>query len=323
MCREISHADRTWSIVSADPQRIGPWTVGECIGSGGNAKVYQATRPGADESVALKVIFSKKADSEPYQRFVREVDFLRELTIDDGVLPLVDASVPNRPTSQNPAWLAMPVAVPIARALSGASLEIVVEAVAAVAETLASLAERGIAHRDIKPGNLYYLDGRWLVGDFGLIDVPDLDQLTMEGKPIGPVHFTAYELLVSAATVEDARSADVYSLGKTLWVLATEQRYPPGGHQQAGASRGYEIADLRPHPYARELDQLVDSMTRLNPPTRPAMAQVARDLASWRQLTNERPDMAIDDVRARLQSKLQPVLEEFDSKTDFLAIPAW
>lgn len=320
MHREMSHADRTWSIVSeAASQRIGPWIVGECLGSGGNAKVYRATRYDTDESVALKVIFSKKANSEPYQRFIREVQFLRGLTMNDGVLPLLDANVPDRPTAENRAWLAMPIAVPIARALRGASLETVVEAIATVAETLANLAERGVAHRDVKPGNLYCLNDRWLVGDFGLIDVPDLDQLTMEGKPIGPVHFTAYELLVNAATVDDARPADVYSLGKTLWVLATEQTYPPGGHQLAGASGGLGIADLRPHAHARELDQLVDSMTQLHAAARPTMAQVVRDLRAWQQLIKERPKMELDDVRERLRAKLRPELEEFDSRKQLLS----
>lgn len=303
----------------ATPHRIGPWIIGECLGSGGNAKVYRATRHDTDESVALKVIFSKKADSEPYQRFVREVHFLHGLTANDGVLPLLDANIPVRPTADNRAWLAMPVAVPIRQELSGSSLETVVEAVATVAETLANLAERRIAHRDVKPGNLYCLNDRWLVGDFGLIDVPDLDQLTMEGKPIGPVHFTAYELLVSAATVEDARPADVYSLGKTLWVLATEQSYPPGGHQPAGASGGLGIADLRPHAHARELDQLVDSMTQLHAAARPTMAQVVRDLRAWQQLTMERPKMELDDIRERLRAKLRPQLEEFDSQKQLLS----
>lgn len=34
---------------------------------------------------------------------------------------------------------------------------------------LASLAAEGAAHRDIKPGNLFELDGQWVVGDFGLV----------------------------------------------------------------------------------------------------------------------------------------------------------
>jgi hypothetical protein len=41
-------------------------------------------------------------------------------------------------------------------------------------------------HRDIKPGNLYELDGAWLIGDFGLIAVPEPKGLTVEAARSGP-----------------------------------------------------------------------------------------------------------------------------------------
>jgi serine/threonine protein kinase len=277
------------------PERIGPWIVIDRLGGGGNAWVYKATR---DESsyVALKVLKSQKPLREPYLRFIREADFLRSASIDDGILPLIDASVPDNPTKEDPAWLAMPIAQPMRDALVGEPLGTVIDAVATIAETLASLAEKGIAHRDIKPGNLYRLGDRWLVGDFGLVDIPDLEQLTREGRPLGPAHFTAYELITNPDTA-DACLADVYSLAKTLWVLATDQNFPPEGHQSASLT-GYGIADLRPHRYAAKLDELIDSMTLLAPEGRPSMAQVARDLRSWLRLGVERAGLNIDEIRA-------------------------
>lgn len=179
------------------PERVGPWFVIDKLGGGGNAWVYKAKREGASECVALKVLKSQKPLREPYLRFIREADFLRNLRIEDGILPLIDSSVPGHPTKESPAWLAMPIAQSIRDALDGAPLETVVDAVASIAETVASLAARGIVHRDIKPGNLYRLQDRWLVGDFGLVDIPDLEQLTREGRPLGPAHFTAYELIAN------------------------------------------------------------------------------------------------------------------------------
>jgi serine/threonine protein kinase len=295
----------------SQPQRVGPWVLIRKINGGGNADVYEAARDGRAEHVALKVIRTQKADREPYQRFAREVGFLRTLTIEDGVLPLLDANVPTKPTKTNQAWLAMPIAEPIRDALAGASLETIVDAVATLAETLARLASQGVAHRDIKPGNLYRLDDRWLVGDFGLIDTPDLEQLTLEGRPLGPAHFTAHELIAAAATTDDARPADVYSLAKTLWVLAAEQRYPPEGHQAAGTS-GFGIADMRPHRHADQLDRLIDAMTQLRHELRPTMAQVATDLRQWLEMDAEQPGLSIDEIRARVRSKLQPELDQLD-----------
>jgi serine/threonine protein kinase len=295
------------------PERVGPWVVIDKLGGGGNAWVYKAKKDGTTECVALKVLKSQKPVREPYLRFIREAEFLRGSSIEDGILPLIDASVPDKPTRDDPAWVAMPIAQPIRDAVAGAPLETVIDAVATIAETLASLAEKGIAHRDIKPGNLYRLHDRWLVGDFGLVDIPDLEQLTREGRPLGPAHFTAYELIANPDSV-DARPADVYSLAKTLWVLATGQNFPPEGHQSASTT-GYGISDLRPHRHAAKLDELIDSMTLLAPEGRPSMAQVARDLRSWLRLGVERPGLNLDDIRAKIRARLQPQLTELDIRS--------
>jgi len=290
------------------PRQVGPWIIRGRLGGGGNAEVYRAVREGTDAEVALKVLNVQEARREPYRRFAREVEFQQGLTIDDGVLPLIAANVPDEPTPEDQAWLAMPIATPIRDALAGEPLEIVVDAVGVIANNLAKLAERGVAHRDIKPDNLYFYNGQWLVGDFGLIDIPNLNDLTRQGRPLGPAHYTAYELTVDPAT-PDARPADVYSLGKTLWVLATEQAYPPQGYQAAGVT-GFAIADLRPHQRAAQLDQLIDSMTRLPRGQRPTMAQVATDLGLWLELSEDMPPIDISEVQGSIRTKLQRQLTE-------------
>jgi serine/threonine protein kinase len=140
----------------------------------------------------------------------------------------------------------MPVATPIANALAEAPLETIVAALAKIAATLARLAGRAVGHRDIKPGNLYEFHGRWLIGDFGLVAAPDLEALRRSGKPLGPAHYTAYEMILDPVNA-DPLPADVYSFAKMLFVLATGLAYPPEGHQPA-STRGFSIADLRPHP---------------------------------------------------------------------------
>ena len=98
--------------------------------------------------------------------------------------------------------------------------------------------------------------------------LPDTDGLTAEGRPLGPAHYTAYEMIRDPSSA-DAHPADVYSLGKTLWVLGTDQRFPPEGHQPAG-TRGFEIGDFRTHAHSGPLDQEVDLMTRIHPEERPS-----------------------------------------------------
>jgi serine/threonine protein kinase len=178
-------------------------------------------------------------------------------------------------------------------------------------QTLARLQQANIAHRDIKPGNLYELNGSWLIGDFGLVALPDAEPLTVEGRQVGPAHYTAYEMILNPTTA-DPHPADVYSLGKTLWVLATDQKWPPEGHQPVG-SRGFDVGDFRPHARAGALDREVDLMTQLHPEERPTKEQVARDLAAWGALATEPVPFDVTDARARLRIKLQNEIAQQDT----------
>jgi serine/threonine protein kinase len=296
------------------PRRIvGPWTLHEQLGRGGNGTVWRASCSESDTDVALKIINSTRVEREPYRRFVREIEFLREHQDDAGVLPLLDAYLPEEPSRDDPPWLAMPIAIPIADALADATLDDVVASVATIADTLCRLeADFNIAHRDLKPGNLYHLSDTWLIGDFGLVSVPDADPLTQEGRQVGPAHYTAYEMIIDA-TSADPHPADVYSLGKTLWALATGLAYPPEGHQPI-RTRGFEIGDFRPHARAGALDHEVDLMTRLHAEERPSKQQVARDLAAWRELSTEPVVIDVSQERIRLREKLESRIAEQDTR---------
>ena len=98
-------------------QTVGPWTLGECLGREGNATVWKATRSGNMTAVALKLINTTKVEREPYQRFVREIEFLRDHQDIPGLLLLLRAHLPDRPDKTDQPWLAMPIATPIAQAL--------------------------------------------------------------------------------------------------------------------------------------------------------------------------------------------------------------
>jgi hypothetical protein len=296
----------------SDPRQIGPWTLLERLGDGGNAVVWRASRQDRPEDiVALKVLKSTKAQREPYQRFRVEIETLRRLDNPPGVLPLLDAYLPESPSKADRPWLSMPIATPIRAALAGEPLERVVEAIAAIATTLARLgADDALAHRDLKPGNLYELDGERLVGDFGLIALPDADELTRTGRPLGPVHYMPYEMLSDPANADPFR-VDVYSLAKTLWVLATEQTYPVEGHQST-AERKYSIAELRPHRYASVLDGLIDRATRADPEHRPTMEQFAAELREWRALPRDEDAFDPGDIGADIRRRLANELDQED-----------
>lgn len=296
--------------MTGEQRRIGPWTVHEEIGKGGNAKVYRAERDG-EEPIALKVLDGRKLGDERYRRFAQEIKFLRSLGPCPGVLPLLDAHLPATPTRADPPWLAMPIAKLIARAVMDLPLDQVVNAVSQIASTLAQLAERGVGHRDIKPGNLYERNGEWLVGDFGLVAAPEADDaITRAGKALGPAHFTAYEMIIDPVGA-DPLPADTYSLAKTMWSLVAGVPYPPEGHQPAD-SRKWSLRELRPDVRSGALDQLIDRATQLTPTARPTMAQFAAELRAWQQLSITGAALDVAGLAGRLRARMRGEIDAED-----------
>ena len=152
--------------------QVSPWRLLSYVREGGNAVVWRASGTDGRE-IALKVLKLPEG-SERYDRFAQEVRVhLEVLRNRMGVLPLLDAHVPVGERIDEPPWLAMPLAIPLAEHLGTTpSPSAVVEAGAVIARTLAELLEQhGVSHRDIKPDNLYWYGGP-VVGDFGLVATP-------------------------------------------------------------------------------------------------------------------------------------------------------
>ncbi len=259
------------------PRLVGPWQLAEKLGKGGNATVYRASRDDGRSFVALKVVRAKKPNSERFKRFLSEVSILARLNGRPGILPMLDHSTEE---GADEAWMAMPIATPIADALrDGFVLDEVIAAAAEIARTLATLHDEGISHRDIKPQNLYRLDRKYVIGDFGLVDFPEKESLTAEGRKLGPQNFLAPEML-SSSEMSHGKSADVYSLAKTLWVLVADQRWPPPGELRLDTP-GMRMTDLFDHPRLGLLDPLVARATRHAPEDRPTMRDFAMELEAW------------------------------------------
>jgi serine/threonine protein kinase len=287
--------------------RIGPWEIVERLGGGGNADVYIA-REGTRE-VALKVLRTKRADSEPYARFRNEIDVLRRFQDDPGILPILDASLPERPSKNDPAWIAMPQATLIRDALEYASLREKVDAVATIAGTLARLFEHGVAHRDLKPDNLYRHEDRWVVGDFGLARLPEESERRLTGSRLGPFGYMPDELFADAMKA-DPFSADVFQLGKSLLVLASGLTDPPQGHIPAGSSGALSryVTDAR----SDALDQIIDRCSRREPENRPTMAELTRELEVWLEYEPPPGDPDLNELIAEFRARHRDSLEARD-----------
>jgi len=96
----------------------------------------------------------------------------------------------------------------------------IAELVATLADAVQFAHERGVLHRDVKPGNVLFDEaGRPYVSDFGLAKLADAESaLTRSIDLLGTPHYVAPE--VAARSAKEATTAsDVYSLGAILYEL--------------------------------------------------------------------------------------------------------
>jgi len=199
-------------------------------------------------------------------------------------------------------------------ALKNEPLDQVVTAICAIAKTLAILHEQSIWHRDVKPNNLYRYADQWVLGDLGLIDFPDKESITETGERVGPWHYFAPEMLHEAKRADGAK-ADVYSLAKTLWVLATGQRFPPPGEQRCDNAQ-ICVSDYVIHPKSRPLDLLIERATRIAPEARPTMASFAKELHGWLTPQEIQPMVDVSTLVERLRLLTAPSVRVHDDRLE-------
>ncbi len=283
-------------------QHVGQWELHDFLCEGGNGEVWKAFRP-SDGFAALKILKTNKPDSEQYRRFRSEIEVLQKIGARPGIVHLKDAYLPEK-LGTIPPWLAMEIGIPIKDVLGqNSSIEEVVTAIANISVTLSLLAQEGIHHRDIKPDNLFKVGDEWSVGDFGLASYPNKEALTEEGRKLGPMWYIAPEMLMDPTNAIGG-PADVYSLAKTLWVLATGQNYPPQGQLRTEIDQ-IALRSYLTHPRTAMLDLLMEKATEYDPQSRPTMGQFANELQAWlKKLTIPTPPQDISELIARMHPVL-------------------
>lgn len=287
--------------------KISGWSIVRRLDQGGNSTVWLAENVGGLQ-VALKVPKAQRAGSIGYQRFRDEVEATKRAQGHGGTLWLVDFSIPDQPSDADPAWLATELAIPMLKALAGASIEEALAAFSTLSGTLARLSREGIHHRDLKPSNLFYVDGEWVLGDFGLATYPDKAQLTTDERKLGPVYYIAPEMLNSPSTADPA-PADVFSIAKSLWVMATGQTYPIPGPVRIDEAPT-TVAAYVTDPLAARLDPLLQAATATEPEARPTMMRFAEELdALLTPVPRATGTSELPDLKDRIQSLVQPRLE--------------
>ncbi len=284
-------------------RRYGEWvTIGNRpLGAGGNGEVW-GVKAADGQLRAIKVLSPVHGHVGRYRlgRFKDEISFHISYPGFPGVLPMLDRHISD--DLSEPSWYVMPVAMKMREALGNdPEAAEVVAAVMEIATTLDALAAKEVFHRDVKPDNLFKLNDNWVIGDFGLVTYPEKEPRTKHGRRLGPIDYMAPEMRADADGAAPG-PADVWSLGKTLWVLLTGQELPlPGTHRPSDPA--YALQDRITFPCAAELDLLLENATQIDPSARPTMAEMVKELSACLLPPAEvRPSADLKDLQARVKA---------------------
>ncbi len=216
----------------------------EKLGEGGMGVVYRAEDTRLDRDVAIKFLPSQLAsDESAKRRFLSEAKAASALEhpnichiheigeLPDGqlfmVMPCYEGETLRGRLERGPLGIdeALQTAIQMGSALSRAH-------------------EKGIIHRDIKPGNVMLTDGgtQAKLLDFGLAKKLDATQLTKTGVTVGTVAYMSPE---QARGEETDHRTDIWSLGVVLYEMLTVRKPFRGDVEPAVV---YSILNQEPEP---------------------------------------------------------------------------
>ena len=222
--REMSPADYLKG------RRLGDFELEEELGRGGMGVVYRATQVSLERTVAVKILPPALASAPTaYERFRREAVTASRLTHPGVAEPIHFGQ------DEGMAFIAMryvagpTLAEELKRDRAGEPAESlprtpeeVAACLAAVLDALEHVHEKGLIHRDVKPGNLILTPEGPVLIDFGLVKDTDLDEvledLSRSGVAIGTPHYMSPEQVEARRHSIDRRT-DIYSMGIVLFEL--------------------------------------------------------------------------------------------------------
>jgi serine/threonine protein kinase/tetratricopeptide (TPR) repeat protein len=313
--------------------RLGPYEILAPLGAGGMGEVYRAKDTRLGREVAVKVLPKLSADSpEALARFEKEARAVAALS-HPNIMAIHDVGIENG------------VAYSVTELLEGESLRDRLDASAIpprkaveyaqqIARGLAAAHDRGIAHRDLKPDNVFLTrDGLVKILDFGLArEIPDPGKpasglqasLTASGTVVGTPGYMSPEQI--RGKLVDHRT-DLFALGVILHEMLTGQRAfrRDSPVETMMAVLQEEPSESGGRPIPPELSQIVAHCLEKNPQDR---FQSARDFAfalqvADRELSGSRTPTSSPALAAPLSGTSVAVLPfrnlSADSEADYFS----
>lgn len=263
---------------------LGQYRILDAIGQGGMGRVFKAEHVMMGREVAIKVLPREKSTPETEAAFRREIRMLGRLdhvnlvrALDAGhdgkvyylVTELIDGLDLRKQVRRYGVLDEVTAASVIVQAARG----------------LAYAHERGLVHRDVKPGNLLVTpDGRVKVLDLGLAGSVMEEESNRLGRVVGTMDYMAPEQIRMPDKAGPA--ADVYGLGCTLYFALVGEVPFPGGTREEKARRQLTEPPRPIRQFARHVSSgfsaVVEAMMRKDPAERLASAgAVIERLMPW------------------------------------------
>ncbi len=219
------------------------------IGRGGMATVYLALDLKHNRKVAVKVLLPELTKSLTATRFLREIEMAAGLA-HPNIVAVYDSGEASGPDISSPyLYYVMPFIdgenlQQRLRDEKRLSIEDAVHVAREVVGALSYAHKQNIVHRDIKPGNILFVEGHAMVTDFGIgkamCDACG-DDITLIGGLVGTPNYMSPE---QAGGEEVDPRTDIYSLGCVLFeMLAGDIPYPA---ENAQASMAHHAIDPIP-----------------------------------------------------------------------------
>ncbi len=205
------------------PERIGKYEIIKDLGRGSNGRVILSHDPYYGRDVAIKIYDVGNEDDETKAKATRKMFFNEAQMMGrlqhPNILPVYDAG------EENGKYYVVTEPIHGARTLAAycrpdnlLRVDDVVEIVFKCAKALHYAHNRGVIHRDVKPGNIMLtLDNDIRIIDFGIALVSDSDVSRIEGIAGSPSYMSPEQ--VQAADITSR--SDIYSLGVVMYELLT------------------------------------------------------------------------------------------------------
>jgi serine/threonine protein kinase len=292
--QEPSSANTAGATASSLESMFEGYDIKNQLPLGGQAVVYKATQKATKRTVALKVLLQgPQASARAQYRFEREVDLAASLQ-HPNIVTIYDSGI-----AQGQYYFAMQYieGKPLDEYIQSEKLSMrqIMELFNKVCSGVAYAHQRGVMHRDLKPGNILVdADGEPHILDFGLAKLidgseqtnPDMAMTSIPGKVIGTLAFMSPEQASARPESMDVRT-DVYSIGVILYKILTDNYpYDISGSMLAILRNIQEVEPAKPSKIIRRFNSEVEAIllkALAKEPTRryQSAAHLQQDIDSW------------------------------------------